>query len=91
MRLKRDVRYVKTLGNGIRLYTFRYWNDDRQFSGVLAQDLLGDDRYRAAVRATPEGYYRVNYQALGLRITGDADQYREAGNRALAEAAQRSQ
>ena len=87
VRLKRDIRYLKTLGNGVRLYTFRYWNDDRLFSGVLAQDLLADERYRDAVQVSPEGYYRVNLEALGLRFTGDADQYREAGSRALAGAA----
>lgn len=83
-RLKRDIRYVETLGNGLRIYTFRYWNDDRRFSGVLAQDLLADERFRAAVQVAPEGYYVVDFAALGLTVTGDAEQYREAGRRALA-------
>jgi uncharacterized protein YceK len=86
-RLKRDVRYVKTLDNGVRLYTFRYWNDDRVFSGVMAQDLLADQRFRGAVHVSPEGYYLVDLEALDLRITGDAAQYQEAGRRAVVEAA----
>src|SRR5688572_31413607 len=29
-RLKRDIAYAATLENGIKLYGFRYWNDERR-------------------------------------------------------------
>jgi hypothetical protein len=86
-RLKRDIRYAETLPNGIRLHTFRYWNDPRVFVGVMAQELLQDARYRHAVHETAEGYYRVDLTALGLRMDGAVEQYLEAGEAALQEAA----
>jgi hypothetical protein len=83
-RLKRDIRPVGMLSNGINLYAFRYWNDDRVFVGVLAQDLLQDARFRHAVREGEDGYYRVDLSALGLAIEGDAAQFLEASDNALA-------
>lgn len=85
-RLKRDIRYAETLPNGIRLYSFRYWNDSRVFAGVMAQELLQDARYRHAVHETDRGYYRVDLTALGLRMDGAVEQYVEAGEAALRKA-----
>jgi hypothetical protein len=67
-RLKRDVHYVATLANGIRIYSFKYlWADDA-YVGVMAQDLLQSPIHRNAVIVGGDGYYRVNYRALGLRM-----------------------
>jgi hypothetical protein len=67
-RLKREVRYVATLANGIRIYSFKYlWADDA-YVGVMAQDLLQSPIHRNAVILGADGYYRVNYRALGLRM-----------------------
>lgn len=85
-RLKRDIHHLETLPNGIRLHTFRYWNDSRVFVGVLAQELLQDARYRHAVHQTEKGYYTVDLATLGLRMDGAVGQYIEAGEAALREA-----
>ena len=86
LRLKRDVRPVGVLPNGLQLYSFRYWNDDRTFVSVMAQDLLEDERFRHAVFADESGYYLVHLEALGLDVAGSRSQFFEAGRRALAEA-----
>jgi hypothetical protein len=49
LRLKHDIHPVDTLPNGLQLYSFRYWNDDRTFVSVMAQDLLEDERFSHAV------------------------------------------
>jgi hypothetical protein len=85
-RLKRDVRPIGRLSNGMPLYAFRYWNDDRIFTGVLAQELLADPRFRHAVSRGQGGYYVVDLAALGLAISGDAAQFRDAGRNAVAAA-----
>ena len=85
-RLKRDVAYVTTLENGIRLYSFRYRNDERRFVGVMAQDLLTDARFRDAVKTDTSGYYVVDLEALGLGIVGDAEQFQAASREALGSA-----
>jgi hypothetical protein len=67
-RLKREVHYVATLANGVRIYSFKYlWADDA-YVGVMAQDLLQSPVHRNAVILGADGYYRVNYRALGLRM-----------------------
>jgi hypothetical protein len=84
LRLKRDVREFRTMPNGVKLYTFRYWNDERTFVGPLAQDLLGDKRFRAAVTVADAGYYFVNYSVLGLGIPeADLPLYAEASRKAV--------
>ncbi len=83
IRLKRDVRPVETLPNGLQLYSFRYWNDDRTFVSVMAQDLLKDARFRHAVTEDESGYYMVNLGALGLSVAGSRSQFHEAGQNAM--------
>ncbi len=83
IRLKRDVRPVETLPNGVQLYSFRYWNDDRTFVSVMAQDLLKDARFRHAVTQDESGYYLVDLGALGLGVAGSRSQFYEAGQNAM--------
>lgn len=47
-RLKAHVRPVGEADGGLQLYTFSYIGDDREFCGVMAQDLLADPRYADA-------------------------------------------
>lgn len=68
MRLKKDVRHLVTLTNGIRVYAFRYLWDEALHVGVMAQDLIGDKRFAHAVHANRHGYYSVDYAALGLKM-----------------------
>ena len=79
-RLKQDIRPVGMLPNGLHLYAFHYLNDDRTFVGVVAQDVLKDARFRAAVSMDKNGYYVVDYRALGVEIAGSRWQFkRRAG------------
>lgn len=80
--LKQDVRYVKTLPNGVRLHSFKYMNDDRTFVGVIAQELSEDARFSSAVKPAAGGYLAVDYSALGLKIIA-ADAMKEAGQKAF--------
>jgi hypothetical protein len=82
-RLKRDVRPVAMLPNGLQTYAFRYWNDERVFVGVMAQDLLADPRHAHAVQVVDGRYFAVDLAALGLVVAGDASQFAEAGRHAL--------
>jgi hypothetical protein len=82
-RLKRDIRPLATKANGLRLYSFRYLSDTRRFVGVMAQDLLADPRFAAAVSRRPSGVILVDYARLGLEVA-DMSAMREAGEAAIA-------
>ncbi|MES2907528.1 MAG: calcium-binding protein [Pseudomonadota bacterium] len=66
MRLKHDIRPAGKLANGVKLYTYKYLNDEKVFVGVMAQDLLSSKRLRNSVIRLPSGYYMVNYRKLGM-------------------------
>lgn len=68
VRLKRDVRALATLEDGLKLYSYRYVWDDAVHVGVMAQDLLARDDLKDAVRLTDDGVYVVNYGMLGLKL-----------------------
>jgi hypothetical protein len=85
-RLKRDIQPAGTLPNGVHLFSFRYWNDERAFIGVVAQDLLRDERFQHAVSIGTHGYYQVDLAALGLDVSGSREQFLAAGLKAAAEA-----
>lgn len=69
VRLKKAVMHITTLESGIRLYSFQYLWDDQAYVGVMAQDLLSSATTREAVSRTSDGYYAVNYEMLGLKMT----------------------
>jgi hypothetical protein len=81
-RLKTDIEYLTTLDNGVKLYTFRYLGDDRVFAGAMAQDLLADPRHAHAVSINAQGFFFVDYSALGLGLE-NGEAMREAGNSAM--------
>jgi hypothetical protein len=84
-RLKRDIELIDVLDNGLRLYSYRYIGDEQLFVGVMAQDLLADEKFRHAV-VKLGNYFAVDYAAIGLTVVG-GDEMRDAGNRALSLAA----
>ena len=74
-RLKEDVREVFRTKEGIPVYIFRYKQGKGPsgvWQGVLAQDLLtlGHD---SAVSKGEDGYYRVDYETLGVSFTRVAE------------------
>jgi len=67
VRLKRDIALVGRLDDGLGLYRFRYLWSDTVYVGVMAQEvaLLHPD---AVVRGPLDGYLRVDYGRLGLKL-----------------------
>jgi hypothetical protein len=79
--LKKKIKYTKTLSNGIKLYTFEFkesfikkakklYDDNLSgvWEGVLAQDLIGT-QYDIYVKIDEDGYYSVDYEGLGIKVT----------------------
>ena len=65
-RLKTDISQTGVAANGLPLYRFRYLDGAQYYEGVMAQDVLA---YNAdAVLVGADGYYRVDYGQLGLRM-----------------------
>lgn len=81
-RLKHDVEPYRTLPNGIQLYTYSYLGSDDVFVGVMAQDLLADERFADAVSVGEHGFYVVDYGKLGLGLQ-NAEAMHEAGAAAI--------
>ena len=63
-RLKRSIKYIKTLDNGIKIYSFKYLWSNQTFVGVMAQDLIGAE-FESSVE-TRVGIYIVDYSNLGF-------------------------
>jgi len=66
IRLKRDIVRVGELDNGLALYRFRYHTSDAVYVGVMAQEALRV--VPEAVVAGSDGYLRVDYARLGIRM-----------------------
>jgi endosialidase-like protein len=65
-RLKEAVVPLKQLANGVELYRFRYKGDSEVYVGVIAQQ-VARLMPRAVLRGD-DGYLRVDYERLGLRL-----------------------
>lgn len=81
-RLKREITPLVTLANGLKLYSFKYLWNERVHVGVMAQDLLADEALRHTVHVMPNGYFAVDYNALGLKMTS-FERWRIFGPRAI--------
>ena len=66
IRLKRDITQVGELDNGIGLYRYRYLWSDTIYVGVMAQEVA--EVMPKAVQHGADGYMRVDYARLGLRV-----------------------
>ena len=66
IRLKRDITPVGRSPNGLNLYRYRYLWSNTSYVGVMAQDVAAFDR--EAVMRGADGYLRVDYPRLGLRL-----------------------
>lgn len=66
VRVKRDIALLRRLDNGIGLYRFRYLWSDIVYVGVMAQEVASI--VPDAVTRGADGYLRVNYARLGLRM-----------------------
>jgi Chaperone of endosialidase len=65
-RLKNRMRQIATLPSGIRLYRFRYRGSKTEYLGVVAQQVSKIAPH--TVTRGPDGFLRVDYGALGLKI-----------------------
>ncbi len=66
IRLKHDLKFVGTTVYGLPVYDFEYNGEQGTYEGVMAQDVL---KVRPeAVTTGIDGFYRVNYSMLGLKL-----------------------
>jgi polysaccharide export outer membrane protein len=65
-RVKQDITPIAERENGLRLYRYRYAWSDTFYVGVLAQEVL--EVAPNAVLRGADGYLRVDYARLGLRL-----------------------
>jgi len=66
IRLKEDVRRIGTTVLGLPLYHFKYLGKPETYEGVIAQEVL--QVMPGAVSVGADGFYRVNYRALGITM-----------------------
>jgi hypothetical protein len=66
IRLKRDITQVGEVDSGIHLYRYRYLWSDTIYVGVMAQEVAAVKP--DAVLRGADGYLRVDYARLGLRL-----------------------
>jgi hypothetical protein len=65
-RLKRDITALTRDAHGNQLYRFKYLWSDQEYVGVMAQDILQTNP--RVVTLDNNGYYLVDYAALGTRM-----------------------
>ncbi len=64
--LKHDVVLLGHLANGLGYYRFSYLGSSKQYVGVIAQEVR--DMVPEAVTRGGDGYLRVYYEKLGLKL-----------------------
>jgi polysaccharide export outer membrane protein len=78
IRLKHDIVLLGRLANGLGFYRFSYNGSNKIYVGVMAQEVEAV-MPRAVVRGH-DGYLRVYYEQLGLRLQSWSEWLAEGGN-----------
>jgi polysaccharide export outer membrane protein len=78
IRLKHDIVLLGRLANGLGFYRFSYNGSDKIYVGVMAQEVEAV-MPQAVVRGR-DGYLRVYYGQLGLRLQSWSEWLAEGGN-----------
>ena len=63
-RLKEDVKKIRQSFDGDNIYKFKYLDDDRQYIGVMAEEVLAKNP--EAVGRMDNGYWGVNYSKIDV-------------------------
>ena len=66
VRLKTNIQRIGTAAHNLPLYTFSYLDEEGVYEGVMAQEVM--NVVPAAVVVGEDGYYRVNYEMLGIEF-----------------------
>ena len=66
MMLKHDISLLGQLDNGLGFYRFSYNGSDKAYVGVMAQEV--QNVMPSAVVRGSDGYLRVYYEQLGLKV-----------------------
>jgi hypothetical protein len=66
IRLKHDIALLGRTDNGLGLYRYRYNWSEQLYVGVMAQEV--EKIVPAAVTQGPDGFKRVNYESIGLKL-----------------------
>lgn len=66
IRLKQDIYPLGRTDNGLGLYRYRYNWSEQLYVGVMAQEV--EKIVPAAVTKGPDGFKRVNYELIGLKL-----------------------
>jgi hypothetical protein len=67
IRAKHDIALLGRLDNGLGFYRFSYHGSDQAYVGVMAQE-VETVMPEAVVHGAPDGYLRVDYDKLGVRM-----------------------
>ena len=65
IRLKENINKIGVSNSGIPIYTFSYKNDNKVWSGTMAQDLIKMGK-KDAVVTMDNGYYAVRYDMIDV-------------------------
>jgi Chaperone of endosialidase len=77
MRLKHDIALLDRLDSGLGIYRFSYSGSNKVYVGVMAQEVM-EVRPDAAVLGG-DGYWRVNYEKLGIKFKTYQDWLKSGG------------
>jgi hypothetical protein len=69
--LKHDVVLLGHLSNGLGYYSFSYLGSSKPYVGVIAQEV--QSLVPEAVTRGSDGYLRVHYEQLGLKLRSYTD------------------
>jgi hypothetical protein len=62
----KDIRLIGRLDSGIGIYRFKFKGEDKDYVGVIAQDVLENDP--SAVSVGDDGYLYVDYPKVGMEL-----------------------
>lgn len=66
-RIKHNINKLKTLENGLNVYSFQYKSEPTIYVGFLAHEVAQNNKFKEFVIHMGDGYYTIHYEKLGFQ------------------------
>lgn len=67
-KIKRNIKKIDTLENGLNIYRFQYKSEPTTYVGFLAHDIAEHQKYKHLVIKMSKETYTIHYEKLGFQL-----------------------
>lgn len=66
LRVKNNIKKLKTLDNGLSVFSYKFHHDTNTYVGLMADDVARHKQFKRHVVHMGDGFFTIDYEKIGL-------------------------